>query len=119
MTGTDFLLLVCICLLAYLVWRVGKIAPGGQNREEESAARPEEQVLAMLSSSMVGQRCVVELKLDAVSLLDSCQTGKAVLLDYDDEWVLLEQGSARRPLKRAIRISQIKGISVLSPASSR
>ena len=114
MTGTDFLLLVCICLLVYLVWRIGKLVPVEHNREEETSARPGEQVLAMLSPSMIGKRCMIELKLDAVSLLDSCQTGKAVLLDYDDEWVLLEQGSPKRPLKRAIRISQIKSVSALA-----
>lgn len=114
MTGTDFLLLVCVCLLAYLVWRVGKIAPAEQNREEEAAARPGEQVLAMLSPSMIGKRCMIELKIDAVSLLDSYPIGKAVLLDYDDEWVLLEQGPPKRPLKRAIRISQIKSVSALA-----
>lgn len=113
MTGTDLLLLVCICLLAYLVWRVGKIAPSEQNRAEE-AARPGEQVLAMLSPSMIGKRCMIELKIDAVSLLDSYPIGKAVLLDYDDEWVLLEQGPPKRPLKRAIRISQIKSVSALA-----
>ena len=109
MTGTDFLLLVCVCLLVYLVWRVGKIAPA-----EQAAARPGEQVLAMLSPSMIGKRCMIELKIDAVSLLDSYPIGKAVLLDYDDEWVLLEQGPPKRPLKRAIRISQIKSVSALA-----
>ena len=115
MTGTDLLLLVAIGLLIYLVWKVGKIAPSADKAENdaEATACAEEQVAAMLNPSLVGKRCVVELKLDGVSLLDSCQTGKAVLLDYDDEWVLLEQGSEKRPFKRAIRITQIRSISEL------
>lgn len=115
MTGTDLLLIIAICLLIYLVWKVGKIAPSAEKAGEKAIeeVKAEEQVLAMLRPSLVGKRCIVELKIDGVSLLDNCQTGKAVLLDYDDEWVLLEQSSYRRPFRRAIRISQIKSISEL------
>lgn len=110
MTGTDLLIIIAICLLIYLVWQTAE-------KEEEKAgeeAKAEGQVLAMLRPSLVGKRCVVELKVDGVSLLDNYQTGKAVLLDYDDEWVLLEQGPSKRPFRRAIRISQIKSISELT-----
>ena len=115
MTGTDLLLLVAICLLIYLAWKVGKIAPSAGKAEEDAEAKAavEAKVTAMLRPSLIGKRCVVELKLDSVSLLDNYQTGKAVLLDYDEEWVLLEQGSEKRPFKRAIRISHIKSISEL------
>lgn len=115
MTGTDLLLIIAICLLVYLVWKVGKIAPSAAEAEEKvgEEGKAEEQVLAMLRPSLVGKRCVVELKVDSVSFLDNYQTGKAVLLDYDDEWVLLEQGPDKRPFRRAIRISRIKSISEL------
>lgn len=113
MTGTDLLIIIAICLLIYLAWRVGKIAPATKEAKESNQAKAEGQVLAMLRPSLVGKRCVVELKVDGVSLLDNYQTGKAVLLDYDDEWVLLEQGPGKRPFRRAVRISQIKSISEL------
>lgn len=115
MTGTDLLIIIAICLLIYLVWKVGKIAPSAEKAGEKAReeVKAEEQVLAMLRPSIVGKRCIVELKIDGVSLLDNYQTGKAVLLDYDDEWVLLEQSPDKRPFKRAIRISQIKSISEL------
>lgn len=113
MTGTDLLIIIAICLLIYLVWKVGKIAPPAEKAEDGTEVKAEEQVLAMLRPSIVGKRCIVELKIDGVSLLDNYQTGKAVLLDYDDEWVLLEQSPGKRPFKRAIRISQIKSISEL------
>lgn len=113
MTGTDLLVIIAICLLVYLVWRVGKLAPLAEKAEGESGAKADEQVLAMLRPSLIGKRCIVELKIDGVSFFDECQIGKAVLLDYDAEWVLLEQGSDGRTFRRAIRISQIKSISEL------
>lgn len=112
----ELLLVVIVCLLIYLAGKVGRIArrqEGEKDMATVEAPKEKDAVSPMLTPDLLGKRCVVEQKLDAVSLFDGFQTCKAILVDYDAEWILLETASGKRTRQRAVRIAQIKSISKL------
>lgn len=101
---TDFLLLVAVITLFYIAWKIPKDPK--RQKEVEDVASKKASMFARQLSTLKGRACEFTMVAMAAAF-DYNMTGKGVIVDSDDEWVLVSCETRKGPSEKMFRISQI------------
>lgn len=103
---TEFLLLVITVTLIYIACKMPKSADA--EKEEDQMASKKELMLLQRLPLLKGKTC--EFIMKNITTFDSGMTGRAVVTDCDDEWVLLTIPGRKGDCTKAVRIATIDDV---------
>lgn len=101
---TNFLLLVAVVTLFYIAWKIPKDPE--RQKEVEDVASKKASMFARQLPTLKGKACEFTMGTMAAAF-DYNMTGKGVVVDSDDEWVLVACDTRKGPIEKMFRISQI------------
>lgn len=97
---TDILLIIIIVLLAYII-RVLKERGGSEKKEEKKYHK--------VLPEYLNKMCEITLK-EPLAALDIMFSVKGILMDFDDEWVMLEVDAKKKKVVKMFRIDNISSM---------
>lgn len=96
---TDILLLVIVCQMAYLIHSMKK------PEKEEKKPMDYQNILP----SYIGKTCELILK-DPLYGIDVMYSVSGTVVDCDSAWVMIETTVKKKPVRKMLRISNIRSI---------
>ena len=96
---TDILLIIIIVLLAYIIHVL----------KERGSEKKEEKKYHKVLPEYLNKMCEITLK-EPLAALDIMFSVKGVLLDFDDEWVMLEVDAKKKKVVKMFRIDNISSM---------
>lgn len=96
---TEFLLLVIVCQLAWLIHNMKK--PEEETRKSMDYQR--------IMPDYIGKQCELILK-EPLYALDIIYSVTGTIMDCDGVWVLIEEVVKKKPVQKLLRISNIRSI---------
>ena len=107
---TEILLLVIAVAVVYIACKLPK--DPARKKEEEQVASRKEPMIAQRLPQLKGRLC--EFTMKNLTTFNSGMTGKATVVDVDDEWVLLSVTERKGAVTKAVRIASIDDVKELA-----
>ena len=97
---TDILLIIIIVLLAYIIHVL---------KERGESEKKEEKKYHKVLPEYLNKMCEITLK-EPLAALDIMFSVKGILMDFDDEWVMLEVDAKKKKAVKMFRIDNISSM---------
>lgn len=95
----EFLLIIIICQLAYIIHKIGKPV------KEEKTTMDYRKVMP----DYIGKECELILK-EALYAIDIMYSITGKIIDCDEAWVIIEVSNKKKPVQKMIQISNIGSV---------
>lgn len=99
---TDILLIIIILLLVYLIHML-------KGKAEESNTASDGFSYAKVLPDYLNRSCEIIVK-EPLAAIDVMFTVKGILLDFDEEWLMLEVKGKKASITKMLRIENISSI---------
>lgn len=104
---TDFLLIIIICQLGYLIHKAKK--PAKEKKETLDYRK--------IMPDYIGKECELILK-DALYAIDILYSVTGKIIDCDETWVIIAVWDKKKPVQKMIQISNIGSVKEIKSSNT-